>query len=405
MKSFIFTGFSPNTRAEDAWLAFKLLLTLPKQLFLHNATRKLEQWFREYFSCSYAIAFDSGRSALQKALEVNDIGHNDEVILQAFTCIVVANAVTNLGATPIYADCTDTYTLNPADVKKKITQKTKAIIIQHTFGIPAQLEELLAIARERKLLVIEDCAHSLGNVHQGKLLGTFGDLAMFSFGTDKVISGVRGGMIITNNKKCGDLLQKIRDDLPQLSILVQLQHLLHPIFFFIGKNIYHLFIGKVILFLGQKFRIVNRIIYSAEKEGRVPVWFPAQMPNVLATLAFNQIKNLDAWNMARQKNSAFYAKQLLNKIGVQINDNQGAWLRFPLEVTNPIQLKHKALKSRIILGDWYSSPVAPIDSSSESAKYMAGSCPNAERISKHIINLPTDQFLSEEDLQRVTALF
>lgn len=405
MMSFIFTGFSPNTRRTDAWLAFKLLFTWQWQNYFGVSTKKLEQWFREYFTVAHAVTFDSGRSALEKALHVAGVTSGDEVIVQAFTCIVVSNAITHLSAVPIYADCTDEYTLNPTEVGKKINTKTKAIIIQHTFGNPAQMYELLAIAKAHNLIVIEDCAHSLGGEYNGKLLGTFGDLAMFSFGSDKVVSGVRGGMVITNNKEYGEQLRTIQTQLPTLSFITQLQHLLHPIFFWIGKNTYHFFIGKIILFFGQKLHLINRIIYRTEKQGRVSNWFPAQLPNAFAALALFQIKNLDTWNKIRQANATFYVEQLMNKKSIQVNGNPRMWLRFPIQVSDPITFKKTARANNIILGDWYSTPIAPADSSASAAQYESGSCPNAEKIGQHILNLPTGPFLTDTDRDRVIALF
>lgn len=404
MKRFIFTGFSPNTSFSDAIRAFTWLFQ-PWRWSAKDAVEKLEYWFREYFLCQYAVAFDSGRSALEKSLQVAGIKAGDEVILQAFTCVVVANAITRLGAVPLYVDCLDDYTINPSKVEPKITPKTKAIIIQHTFGAPAHLEELLTIAKIHHLVVIEDCAHSLGAIYKGQLLGTFGDLAMFSFGSDKVISGVRGGMVITNNKKYGEALKNIQLHLPGLSFLIQLQHLLHPIFFFLGKRTYHLVIGKIILFVAQKIRLINRIIDPPEKQGRAPDWFPAQLPNPLANLALEQIKNLDLWNKIRKKNAAFYARELMNKLSVQQLGTEQTWLRFPIQVSNILELKEKARRNNIILGDWYSCPIAPRDSSPSAAGYVSGSCPNAEKIGQSMVNLPTDPVLLFKEQERVVALF
>ena len=401
---FIFTGFSPNTSFSDVTRAFTWLLQ-PWRWSAKDVVEKLEYWFREYFLSQYAVAFDSGRSALEKSLQAGGIKAGDEVILQAFTCVVVANAITHLGAVPLYVDCLDDYTLDPTGVEPKITSKTKAIIIQHTFGAPAHLEELLVIAKTHNLVVIEDCAHSLGAMYKGQLLGTFGDLAMFSFGSDKVISGVRGGMVITNNKKYGEALKNTQRNLPRLSFLIQLQHLLHPIFFFLGKKTYHLLVGKIILFAAQKLRLINRIIDPPEKQGTALDWFPAQLPNPLASLAFEQIKNLDPWNKIRQTNAAFYARELMNKLSVQKKGTEQTWLRFPIQVSDVPQLREKARRNNIILGDWYSCPIAPGDSSPQAAGYVSGSCPNAEKIGQSIVNLPTDPLLTQTDRERVIALF
>lgn len=404
MSKFIFTGFSPNTHGQDARRAFGFLFDFDWTRYFDTNVKKLEQWFKEYFAISHAVAFDSGRSALQMALKVSGIGKGDEVILQAFTCVVVANAITNLGARPVYADCTSEYTIDPEEVQKKISSKTRALIIQHTFGKPAQLEPLLAIAKKNNLIVIEDCAHSLGARYHGQLLGTFGDLAMFSFGSDKVISGVRGGMVITNNDELGSNLKKIQSCLPRLPFILEIQHLFHPIFFFFGKKLYHLLIGKWLLFLAQKLHIINRIIYQPEKQGNVPVWFPAQMPNTLAGLALGQIKNLDTWNQKRQANADYYQKKLINKKNIFVSGSQGTWLRFPVQVENRGEVVRRGKENNIILGDWWSTPVASADSNGGVVGYQNGSCQRAEEICNRIINLPTDPYLSQSDLDRVLSV-
>ena len=120
------------------------------------------------------------------------IGEGDEVLVQAFTCVAVPNSVLWAQATPVYADIDATLNIDPIDVEKKITNRTKAIIVQHTFGIPADMDALVALAKKHNILLIEDCAHSLGATYKGKKVGTFGDAAFFSFGRDKVVSSVFG---------------------------------------------------------------------------------------------------------------------------------------------------------------------------------------------------------------------
>lgn len=398
---YIFTGFSPNTRAKDAWLAASLLFKRGDV----QAVNKLEGWFKEYYQVNYAVAVDSGRSALQLALTAAGVEQGDEVILQAFTCVVVANAITNLGATPVYVDCGPDYVLNPELLEKAVTSRTKAVIAQHTFGMPTNMTKVMGIARQHNLKVIEDCAHSLGGYHEGKLLGTFGDLAMFSFGSDKVISGVRGGMIITNEQVLGDRIQALQAKLPNFHKIKELQHLLHPIYFYVGKKMYHWGVGKVKLYLAKKLHLINRIIENSEKQGKVPAYFPAKLPVRLANLALNQIKHLDDWNAKRQANAAFYEAALKNKKSVQSTGTRSTWLRFPVQVADAPAIRAKAKARQIILGDWYTTPIAPADALPQAAKYTPGTCDLAEKLGQGIINLPTDPHLTQADLERVVSLF
>ncbi len=407
MRPFIFTGLSPNTQDLDAKLAFKLLFSLEWQWYMNDSIKKLEHWFREYYQVEHAYAVDSGRAALQLALKAGGVGIGDEVILQAFTCVVVSNAVTALGAKPIYVDCKEDYLIDASKVEAAITPKTKAIIIQHTFGAAADVEKLVALAHKHNLLVVEDCAHSLGESLNSTLLGNFGDLAIFSFGSDKVISGVRGGMMIANKNRpdLGLALKELQATLPRFPIIKEVQHLLHPIFFYLGKKTYHLGIGKALLYGAKKLHLINRIIDQKEKEGKVSGYFPAKLPATLAALAYNQIKNLDVWNKVRKETAAFYANSLKSKKSVQRVGNPNMWLRFPVQVNDPMIFRRTAAAQGIFLGDWYGTPIAPGDINFQAANYVKGSCLVAENLGKGIVNLPTEPSLTKEDLSRIVSLF
>ncbi len=192
-------SLSPNTEADDVFLAVKTIIQ-PLLWKTGKATSDAEQWFRNYFSVEQAVSFNSGRSALLAILKAFGIGEGDEVLVQAFTCVAVPNSVLWAGAKPVFVDIDATLNMDPKDAEKKITKNTKALIVQHTFGVPAQMDKIIALAKKHHLILIEDCAHALGATYKGKKVGTFGDAAFFSFGRDKVVSSVFGGMAIINAK-------------------------------------------------------------------------------------------------------------------------------------------------------------------------------------------------------------
>src|SRR5436190_4689293 len=211
MKRPIAIGLSPNTQSEDVVKAYQQLLK-PWEYQAGSAIREVEQWFENYFKVPYAISFSNARSALFVILKSLEIKTADEIILQAFTCVVVSNAIIAAGATPVYADITNSLVLNSKDIEKKITKKTKAIIVQHTFGIPADMDAIQAIAKKHKLFVIEDVAHTIGGTYKEKKLGTYGDAAIFSLGRDKACSSVFGGMAITRDKIPGQKIRQIQQE-------------------------------------------------------------------------------------------------------------------------------------------------------------------------------------------------
>src|SRR3989344_5679323 len=144
-KKYLFTGFAPNLRFKDMLYAMKYLF-LPwfyKRLVNGKSIKVLENWLVNFFGVKNVITIDSARSALLVGLRASNIGVGDEVIVQGFTCIVVINAIKQSGAKPIYVDIDQTLNLDIPDLNKKITNKTKAIIVQHTFGNPANMGHIL----------------------------------------------------------------------------------------------------------------------------------------------------------------------------------------------------------------------------------------------------------------------
>lgn len=173
--------------------------------------KEFEEKIAEYVGAKYAITFNSGTSALHALLLAYDLKQGDEVIVPSFTFIATANAPLFVGAKPVFAEIEDrTYGLDPEDVKKRITPKTKAIIPIHYGGCPCLIRELKEIAEDRNLLLIEDAAESLGAKINDKKVGTFGDSAMFSFCQNKVISTGEGGAITTDSKEIYEKLKLIR---------------------------------------------------------------------------------------------------------------------------------------------------------------------------------------------------
>jgi perosamine synthetase len=170
--------------------------------------KEFEKRCAEYVGVKYALALNSGTSALHTVLAAHGIGKGDEVIVPSFTFIATANSVLMVGAKPVFAEIEgETYGLDPADVEKKITRRTKAIMPIHYGGLSCRIKELKKIAEKHKLLLIEDAAESLGATVNGQKVGSFGVSAILSFCSPKVITMGEGGMIFTNSR---DIYEKSR---------------------------------------------------------------------------------------------------------------------------------------------------------------------------------------------------
>lgn len=163
---------------------------------------EFEKMVADYVGAKYAVAISNGTSALHAACHAAGIGPGDEVITTPLTFAASANCVLYCGGTPVFADVDErTYNIDPEDIRRKITKKTKAIIAVHLAGQPCEMDEIHEIAKEHNLLVIEDGAHALGSEYKGKKVGTLSDMTTFSFHPVKPITTGEGGMIVTDNEE------------------------------------------------------------------------------------------------------------------------------------------------------------------------------------------------------------
>jgi dTDP-4-amino-4,6-dideoxygalactose transaminase len=403
----IFISLSPNTEPDDIRLAFRTLFRpwlWKKEETLKQVTGTISRIFNE----QPVALVSSGRSALYQTLKAFNISANDEVIIQAFTCLAVPAAIKWTKAKPVYVDIhPDTYNINASQIIEAITKNTKAIIVQHTFGIPGPIEELQQIAREHNLILIEDLAHSLGSTYHRKPLGTFGDAAILSFGRDKIISSVFGGAVISNRK---DVINKINDAQEKLPFPPAhwiIQQLNHPILFSIIKSTYFtMHIGKIFLVLLQKTSLLSKAVQEKEKGSNKPNHISYRYSPALALLLQNQLTKLDSFNERRREIIQTYFNTLSNHSDLPqtTQPSNPTWLRFPLKVNQPPKLHNQARKQKILLGDWYNSSIAPVDADSKIFNYIKGSCPIAEKTAEHIVNLPTYPTITNRQVEQIIKL-
>lgn len=393
-------SLSPNTEKDDVLLAFKLRFQ-PWRWKKGNAIQELEKTFAQYLGAKHAVSFNSGRSSLLAILQSLGLQKGDEVLLQAFTCNAVPNPVLWAGLKPVYVDCReDDYNMDSADLERKINPRSRVVIVQHTFGLSADLERIIEICNRHNLILIEDCAHALGARYKEKLVGTFGKASFFSFSRDKVISSVYGGMVATNDEELAQKIRHFQQEIGYPSFWWIKQQLGHPIIMnWIILPTYR-FLGKYLLVLFQWFHILSKAVHWKEKRGEKPGYFPKRLPNALAILALHQFKKLERFNSHRKEIAAMYAKALADT-KYQIPDTRyqdGAiFLRFPVIHPNAHEIIEKAWRSNLLIGDWYTSPVAPHDTRLDAVGYAAGSCPIAERLAKTTLNLPTHIHITKKE--------
>lgn len=164
-------------------------------------TLELERKFAEYIGVSYATTVSNGTAALHLALLASGVGPGSEIIVPTLTFVASANAITYTGATPVFVDSLEgTWQIDPDDIRRKITPKTRGIMAVHLYGHPCDMDALTGIAQEYGLFIIEDCAEAIGSRYKKTHVGNFGEFAAFSFYGNKTITTGEGGIIATNNK-------------------------------------------------------------------------------------------------------------------------------------------------------------------------------------------------------------
>lgn len=161
---------------------------------------RFESAFADYIGAAHSTTVCNGTVAIHLALETIGVGPGDEVIVPTLTYVASVNTILQAGATPVFVESLeDTWQIDPSDVQRKITPKTKAIMAVHLYGQACDMDELLLICREHRLFLVEDCAEAFGTLYKGRHVGTFGDIATFSFFGNKTITTGEGGMVVAKD--------------------------------------------------------------------------------------------------------------------------------------------------------------------------------------------------------------
>jgi perosamine synthetase len=201
---------APNIDEDDIQAVVRVLRT--SQLSLGPVLGEFERCFAEYVGASHAVAVSSGTAGLHLALLALGIGAGDEVIVPSFTFIAAANAIRYVGAVPVFVDIAPaTLNMDSGCVERAITPRTKALMVVHTFGCPADMGALIEIAGRYGLRVIEDACEAIGAEYQGRRVGTFGDAGVFAFYPNKQMTTGEGGMIVARDREIASSLRSLRN--------------------------------------------------------------------------------------------------------------------------------------------------------------------------------------------------
>ena len=210
----------PYLTEEEAQAAYDTILT--NWITQGPKVAEFEEKFVEYTGAKYAVAVSNCTTALHLSMIVAGVGIGDEVICPSMSYIATANSIKYVGATPVFAEVGEDYNIDLEDVKKKITSKTKAILIVHQIGMPANIDEFTSLCKEKSLILIEDAACAIGSSYKGRKIGSHSDLVCFSFHPRKVITTGDGGMITTSRQDFAERIKLLRQH--GMSVNDQVRH-------------------------------------------------------------------------------------------------------------------------------------------------------------------------------------
>lgn len=317
--------------------------------------QEFEKLAASFVKSKFAVAVNSGTAALQAALYALDIKKGDEVLLPSFTFVATANSVVSVGAKPVFVDILkENYTIDPDDLRKKITKKSKVIIPVHLYGNVAFMDQIIEIANKHYLKIIEDAAQSLGSTFKNKHTGTFSDLGCYSLYPAKVVTAGEGGFIVTDNEKLYKKLQMIRNH------------------------------GMV---NGYDTRIVGLNL---------------RMPEISAAIVKVQMKKLKKFLNTRRKNAKILSK-LISDLDVQIpKERKGEhvnWYLYTITTKNRNKIMKKLNSSGIGAIAYYSTPVhrTPF-------YHKKISLPNTDWAASNVLSLPIHPQVSAQNLSFISKI-
>lgn len=347
-----------------------------------------------------------GRVGLYCILKALDIRPGDEVILPAFTCVVVPSAIKYLGAKPIYTSIDpSTYNIDIQKLEKHITSKTKVILAQNTFGLTADLDPILAIAKKYGIKVIEDCAHGFGGTYKGRKNGTSATAAFFSSQWNKPFSTGIGGIVLCNDLDLAKKIQTIHASCTRPSLKDETmlafqifikKNILKPSIYWIALKVYR--------WASQRGFISGSSDAGELENAEMPSNYLKSGADIQAKKGLDAIQYFDK-NLAHRKaiatlyNNAFTKLEITPVFCPEYATH--TFIKYPFLVKDQNKFLKLAQQNQIPLGDWLNSPIHPIRENLERWNYHQGSFPLAEKIGYHILNLPTDESISTSEAKRI----
>lgn len=343
-----------------------------------------------------------GRVALYAILESMGLKQGDEVIVPAYTCVVVSNAIIYLGAKPIYVDIDPkTYNMDSNKIEKEITPKTKVIICQNTYGLSSNIEFILKLAKKYNLYTVEDCTHGFGGTYDKKPNGSYCDAAFYSTQWNKPFSTGIGGFALINNEELLDSMKNLESKKHNSSLK---DKIMLKLLYFIRNNI---ITDKTYWSLIKAYRWLSKnniVLGSSKGEEITSVVMPdnyfKDFTEIQVKEGIKNIKKLDELLILRKNNAKIYTDFLSSKGKICVEKslfNNHSFLKYPILVKDRRKFLKLAEKSKIPLGDWFLSPLHPVKTKNWTPWFFdPKKFPIAMNISSKVVNIPTDTFKTDK---------
>jgi perosamine synthetase len=364
-----------------------------------------EQAFAREIGVRHAYSFWAGRVGLYGLLGALGVGPGDEVLLQVPTHVVIPNAVRYAGATPVYVDCRlDDYNIDLEQAERQITPRTRALVLQHTFGIPADIDAALELARRRRLVLIEDCVHALGARYRGRPVGSFGLAGIFSTEETKTISSTMGGMVVTDDPDLAARLAAFQSGCAWPSAWLTAGYLLKLVLYHLLTEPHvHPYPRALYNLFGRRHPLPKATTVEELRGGR-PAGYERRLSNAQAALALRQLGRLRENVAHRRAVAEAYRERLAERAFETPRPPAGAepsFVRYPV-LARDKQSALGAAAPRAMLGTWFDSVLEEARSLAQLG-YQEGSCPRAEAATRHLVNLPTHARVGEADVEAIVA--
>jgi dTDP-4-amino-4,6-dideoxygalactose transaminase len=367
-----------------------------------------------------STSFATGRMGFFALLQALDIGSGDEVILQGASCAVMANAILRRKATPIYADIDiKTFGSCAKSIDKMISTKTKMIIAQHSFGIPCDILPIIKLARSRNIFLLEDCALTFGSSVNNKIVGNFGDAALFSCDHTKPINTLVGGLIYTSCELLHNKLQGIKESAPEVETIRQ-------------KRLFKQLCLEAKFSDPKKFgrfrllSLMRRKIFRIQSgffdddfglpEKTSPYNYPLRLPPFLAQRGIKELQNWSSTQSTRIKIGKLILKYLrdagFEKYLTVYSQQELKIVPLRIAFTSPVsdKIKHQLNDFLDCEAIWFREPLEGAKTNIQALGYIPGSCPISEKASSGMINFPCNMtsnsgiILSQKLEKKITAL-